>query len=401
MTSKTAESSTERPRALDASTMVEAFQLTAEDHADHLAIRTKAGEVEITWSEYAERVQRLAGGLSGIGLERGQTMALMLTNRPEFHVFDAAAMHLGAIPYSIYNTYAPEQIEHQIGDAESAILVTEKAFLDQVLDVRGRADGLEQIIVVDGDGSDDTLTIEDVESAASEDFDFEQTWRSVEPDDLLTLIYTSGTTGDPKGVELRHSGITQALRSADEVIGFPVAGRVVSWLPMAHVAERACGHYIPMGFGLTTTCCPDPAEVAEYLPEVRPSWFFSPPRLWEKLKASIEASLEDEEDDEKRQATEQALEVGRERMRLVQSGEEVPDDLQDKWDKADEQVLSKIRERLGFDVAVAVNVAAAPCPDEVIEFFHAIGVPLADMWGLSEHSGLATCNPPDRIKIGT
>jgi long-chain acyl-CoA synthetase len=377
---------TERPAGLDASTVAEAFQLTAQAHPERCALRLKEDQFSITWAEYADKVRRTAAGLAGLGLERGGSMGIMLTNRPEFHWFDAAALHLGATPFSIYNTYAPEQIEYQLQDAGARIVVTEKAFVDRVR-------GVEHVIVVDDGG--------EVESHAPDDFDFEATWRAVEPDDLLTLIYTSGTTGPPKGVQLSHSNLIAAVNGFDEVIAFPDDGRVISWLPMAHIAERACSHYLPMLLGFTTTCCPDPRQVVAYLPEVKPTWFFAVPRIWEKLKAAIEAGVAAEQDAARKQATEWALGVGLKKVRAEQAGEPVPDELAQEHAKADELVLSKIRARLGLDQVESVNVGAAPTPREVIEFFHAIGVPLAELWGMSETTGYGTCNPPERIKIGT
>ncbi|HYN91236.1 MAG TPA: long-chain fatty acid--CoA ligase, partial [Thermoleophilaceae bacterium] len=322
------------------------------------------------------------------GLERGATMALILTNRPEFHWFDAAALHLGATPFSLYNTYTAEQIQYQVDDAEARIVVTERALEDRVRQLQN----VDHVIVVEDD---------DVESHTPAGFDFEAAWRAVQPDDLLTLIYTSGTTGPPKGVQLTHANLIAGVNGFDEVIRFPDEGRVVSWLPMAHIAERACSHYLPMFVGFSTTCCPDPRQVVAYLPEVKPSWFFAVPRIWEKLKAAIEAGIEAEQDAAKKQATEWALGVGLRRVRAEQAGEEISDELREEHAKADELVLSKIRARLGLGDVESVNVGAAPTPREVIEFFHAVGVPLAELWGMSETSGYGTCNPPEKIKIGT
>ncbi|HEX2127324.1 MAG TPA: long-chain fatty acid--CoA ligase, partial [Thermoleophilaceae bacterium] len=388
---------TTRPPALKAATMAEAFQLTAVANADRCALRTKGDAFSVTWSEYADRVRALAAGLSAMGLGRGDSLAIMLTNRPEFHFFDAAALHLGATPFSIYNTYAPEQIQYQVQDAAARIFVTEPAFLDGVRSVGG----IEHLVVVDANELDESLTIVDVEAMGDPEFDFEAAWRAVEPNDILTLIYTSGTTGPPKGVQLTHSNQISAVRGFDEVIAFPDAGRVVSWLPMAHIAERACSHYLPMLLGFTTTCCPNPREVVAYLPEVRPTWFFAVPRIYEKLKAALEAAFAAEQDEAKRQATQWALDVGLRKVRAEQGPEEITDELLAEYAKADELVLSKIRARLGLDEIESINVGAAPTPREVIEFFHAIGVPLAELWGMSETTGYGACNPPERIKIGT
>jgi long-chain acyl-CoA synthetase len=380
-----------RPPGLRAATVAEAFQATAQAHPDRVALRTKGDEFSITWREYAEKVRGTAAGLAGLGLGRGHTMAIMLTNRPEFHWFDSAALHLGATPFSLYNTYTTEQIQYQVGDANARILVTERAFEERAKGL----EGIDHLIVVDDE------TAEPIEGHATQGFDFDAAWRSVQPDDLLTLIYTSGTTGPPKGVQLTHANLVAGISGFDQVIAFPDEGRVVSWLPMAHIAERACSHYLPMFVGFSTTCCPDPRQVVAYLPEVRPSWFFAVPRIWEKLKAAIEAGIEAEQDAAKKQATQWALDVGLRKVRADQAGEPVDEKLAEEHAQADELVLSKIRARLGLDAVESVNVGAAPTPREVIEFFHAIGIPLAELWGMSETTGYGTCNPPERIKIGT
>jgi long-subunit acyl-CoA synthetase (AMP-forming) len=380
----------DRPAGLGAATVAEAFQLTAKAHPGRCALRLRDDGVSLTWAEYADKVRSTAAGLAGLGLEPGAALAIMLTNRPEFHWFDAAALHLGATPFSVYNTYARDQIQYQVQDAGARILVTEQAFVDRV----GDLEGIEHLIVVDGDSGD-------VAAHAPADFDFEAAWRAVRPDDVLTLIYTSGTTGPPKGVQLTHANLMAAVQGYDQVISFPSDGKVISWLPMAHIAERACSHYLPMLLGFTTTCCQDPRQVVAYLPEVRPTWFFAVPRIWEKLKAAIEAGVAAEADAARKQATEWALGVGLRKVRAEQAGEAVPEELAQEYAKADELVLSKIRARLGLDEVESVNVGAAPTPREVIEFFHAIGIPLAELWGMSETTGYGACNPPEKIKIGT
>jgi len=392
---------THRPRGLDAATMAEAFQITAQDNADRPAIRTKGDEFSCTWAQYATKVESVARGLAALGVGRGDTVGLMLTNRPEFHFFDTAALHLGAVPFSVYNTYVADQIEYLAKDAGSRVIVTERAFLDTILAVRDRVGSVEHVVVVDGEGEKDTLTVSELERRGDPSFDFEGAWRAVTPEDLLTVIYTSGTTGPPKGVQLTHDNLVAAVEGIEDIIDFPEEGRVISWLPYAHIAERACSHYLPIVLGFTTTDCPDPRQVVAYLPEVRPTWFFAVPRIWEKLKAAIEAGMEHEPDEAKKAAVKGALQLGLEKVRLEQAGEEVPAEMAEKYAQADEQVFSKIRERLGFDRAQSVNVGAAPTPPEVIEFFHAIGIPLAELWGMSETCGAGCINPPDRIKVGT
>jgi long-chain acyl-CoA synthetase len=397
MESTTAERSTARPKGLDAATACEAFQATMAANPDREALRDRSGEQSWTWREYGERIRALAAGLSSLGVGKGDTVALMLTNRPEFHFADAAAMHLGATPFSVYNTYAPEQIDFLVRDAGARVAVTEQAFLDRLRTV----DALEHLVVVDGEALDGVMTLDELAARGDEGFDFDAEWKAVQSGDVLTLIYTSGTTGPPKGVQITHGNITEAIRSYDELIGFPDAGRIVSYLPMAHVAERNVSHYLPMMCGFTVTCCPNAREVAQYLPEVKPTWFFAVPRIWEKLKAGLEGMLEGLEEGEQKQAIKGALDVSLRRVKAIQAGEEVPEELERQWQEADEKVLSNVRGMLGLDQIEACNVGAAPSTPEVIEFFHALGVPLGELWGMSETTGAGTCNPPDRIKIGT
>src|SRR5687768_9938163 len=271
-------------KALKESTICGAFQVTANEFPDRVAIRTKGDELSMTWAEYNEKVKKLAAGLAGLGLKRGDTIGVMLNNRPEFHWVDAAAMHLGATPYSVYNTYSPEQIEYLVSDAQNAIVVTEQAYMPIIQKVKEACGSVEHVISVDG--GEGAMSLDELESKATGDFDFESSWKAVEPDDVLTLIYTSGTTGPPKGVQITHGNELAAGRSFDQIIKFPDGARAVSYLPMAHIAERSCTHYLPMMFGFSVTCCPDARQVVGYLPEVRPNWFFSVPRIYEKLKSA-------------------------------------------------------------------------------------------------------------------
>ena len=401
MESSTVGRDTERPPAIDAKTVCEAFQITADAVADQVALRTKDDEVSLTWADYADHVRKVAAGLASLGVKRGDTVAIMLTNRPEFHYVDAGAMHLGATPFSIYNTYTAEQIEYLVGDAGNTVAITEQAFLDRILAAKDADNALEHVVVVDGDPPEGTISLEELESRGEDDFDFEATWKAVEPDDILTLIYTSGTTGPPKGVQITHGNMVGCVRSYDQIIGFPFGGRIVSYLPMAHVAERNVSQYLPMLCGFSVTDCPDPRQVAQYLPEVRPSWFFAVPRIWEKMKAGLEAMLAGLPEGEQKEGMQKALDVSLERVQKIQAGEEVPEELEQQWQQLDEQVLSNVRAMLGLDQVEACNVGAAPTPPEVIEFFHALGVPLAELWGMSETCGAGTCNPPEKIKIGT
>jgi long-subunit acyl-CoA synthetase (AMP-forming) len=159
-------------------------------------------------------------------------------------------------------------------------------------------------------------------------------------------------------------------------------------------------HYIPIVFAGTVTTCPNPRQIVSYLPQVRPTWFFAVPRIWEKLKAGLEAMLAGQPE-EQRAPVEQALAAARERVRLRQRGETVPPELEEQVAQADANMFSHLRVALGLDQAIAVNAGAAPTPVEVIEFFHAIGIELGELWGMSETCGFGACNRPGEVRIGT
>jgi long-chain acyl-CoA synthetase len=390
-----------QPRgAIGAATIAEAFRITAANRADDVAIRTKGDEVAWTWGELRERVDAFAAGLAGLGLKPGDTVALLFGNRPEFHLADLAVVTVGATPFSIYVQYGPDQIRYVVGDAGARMLITEQQFLDNVIEARKELPDLEHVIVVDGDAPEGVLTLDEVVANPDPDFDVDASVAQIGPEDVLTIIYTSGTTGPPKGVQLSHRNLLAAVAGVEELIDLPVDGRVISWLPSAHVAERNAHHYIPIVYGLQVTCCPNPREVMSYLPEVRPSWFFAVPRIWEKLKSGLEVMVAGQPD-EQREKTEAAVHDATEKVRLEQRGEEVPADLAARVQQADDEIFSGLRKMLGLDEVKAIHVGAAPTPVEVLEFFHAIGLPLAELWGMSETCGAGAVNPPERIKIGT
>ena len=257
---------------------------------------------------------------------------------------------------------------------------------------------IEHVIVVDGDGGDHTL--EEVEEM-DPDFDPGPIVDELEPDDMLTLIYTSGTTGPPKGVQLTHRNLMGLVGGVDEMLDLPERGaKIISWLPAAHIAERGAHYYLPVIKGVSVTICPDPRKIGDSLAAVRPTWFFAVPRIFEKLKAGIEASFA-KLPDEQRVPAQKGLEAAIQKVRLEQSGQEVPEELAAGVAQAEEAMFKPLRQKMGLDELVACNVGAAPTPVEVLEFFHAIGIPIGELWGMSETCGVATCNPPSEIKIGT
>ena len=385
--------------ATEPRTLCEAFQSTAAAHPDLVALRTPDDSVSITWQEYAARVRNVAAGLAGLGVARGDTVAIMLTNRPEFHIVDTGALHAGATPFSVYNTLATDQIGYLFGNAGNKVVFTEQQFLEK-LKLTNTDGRIEHFICVDGP-AEGAITLEELEASGDADFDFDASWKAVEPSDVLTLIYTSGTTGPPKGVELTHANL---LAEMDALKGyFPLSHEdsLVSYLPDAHIANRWGAHYNNMRFGIQITTVADPKQLVATLPTVRPTFFGAVPAVWYKVKAGIEAALAAEPDEKKRKIANWAIAAGTRVAWLKSEQKSVPLPLKLQHGLAERLVLGKLRERMGLDrVRVAATGASAIAPD-ALAFMLALGVPVLEVWGMSETSAVVTMNPPDGIRIGT
>ena len=262
------------------------------------------------------------------------------------------------------------------------------------------ARSLEHIICIDG-SPDGTLSLDDLYAAGADDFDFESTWRSVQPDDVVTLIYTSGTTGNPKGVEMTHAHLLFEAQALDAVLGVQFGDRVTSFLPSAHIADRTMALYNQEVFGAQVTVVSDARAIAAALSDARPTTWGAVPRVWEKLKAAIEFAVIHEPDEAKRQALQWAMSVAAKRAAAMVAGEPLADEAAAEWDKADELVLSKLREKLGLDQLRWAVSGAAPIPRETLAFFAGIGIPIAEVWGMSELSCVASVAHPAEARLGT
>ena len=374
------------------------FQQRVAERGDEAAIRRADGGVALTWAEYGRQVRRIAAGLSALGVGRGDAVGLMLTNRPEFHVVDASVMHLGGTGFSIYNTSAAPQIAYLLDNARPRVIVTERQFLARVREALAGS-AVEHVVCVD-DAGPDLLTLSDVADGGAADFDFDAQWRGLGREDLLTLIYTSGTTGNPKGVELTHGNLLHQLEVIASVVGDLTHGRVLSYLPDAHLINRWIGQYAPMYFGITVTDVDDPKTLVDVLARVRPTFFVAVPMLWYKIKARVE-QLVAERHGVQGAVARWALAVGRKSAAAKVAGRPLSPLGQALEKVADGLVLSKIRAQLGMDDLVAAVSGAAPIDVKVLEFMLAIGVPVLEAWGMSETSAVTTVNPKSAPKYGS
>jgi long-chain acyl-CoA synthetase len=368
--------------ATTAPTLCEAFQLTARVNHGGPALRTAGTDQVVTWDEYERRVRSIASGLHALGVRAGDTVAILVRNRPEFHLVDAAALHLGATPFSLYPTEPPEQLAVLIGEADARIVVTETDFLDRAAAVLERAESIAQLVVHGDFGPmERTMSLADLETLPCGDFDFDAAWRAVTPETVATLVFTSGTTGAPKAVQIPHRAIMASLAGSASLAPLRRGHRGVSFLPNAHISDRFMCHYSTIGLGGTLTCVPDHERLWDTLRGVRPTLFHGVPRTFEKLADSARAKIE----------AEPALgEAFREALERFRAGQRL--------DASD--ALRPVREHLGLDQVEWLSVAAAPSSYAVLEYHHALGLPLAELWGMTEFM-MALMNPPARIKLGT
>jgi len=317
-------------------TMCEAFQATAARFPQQVALRAADGAATITWGQYAARVRRIAAGLAGLGVGPGETVALMMTNRPEFHLVDTAAFHLGAAPFSVSSTLAVEKVRQVLAHAGSRMVVCEREFVPHLLAAR-RGTAVEHVVCVDG-RLEGAITLAGLEAARDLGPGFDARWRAVDPGDLLTVVYTPGTIGPPEGVEVTHAQILAGLTATSPVLRAGPYDRAISYLPMAHLAERYAGHYGAMFAGVQVTPLADATMLPGALQDIRPTILAAGSREWEKLMTAAEANRQ-----------------------------------------ADQQVLSKVRFALGLDQVRIALCGAAPAAPAVLEFLPSLGIAVAEV----------------------
>ncbi len=364
------------------------FLDTVAQRGDEPALRWRRdGEwAEMTWREYASRAAAVAMALRDLGVRPGDRIGMLLRNRPEFHVLDLGALFAGAVPVSFYNTSPPERLAYLAGHCGAAVaVVDDRSALERFDSVRDRIPSLRHLVVVD-DPPDGVVAFSRL--LAAPPADLEAATAAIRPSDLATVIYTSGTTGPPKGAMITHANAAAAVDGLVAALGHHVTGwEMISALPMAHVAERVASHYLHVAEGTLVTTCPDVGLLPKYLPDVRPRAFFAVPRLWEKASALVRALAE--LDPAGKASFAAALALGAEVAKAADtSGAEVVERR-----AAADRVLAPVRALIGVDRCEVAVSTAAPISPDVLEFFSALGVPISELYGLSEATGPVTWDP--------
>jgi long-chain acyl-CoA synthetase len=398
--------------AIAGRTLCDELRQVAETSGDADAYVDQAGDGwrSLTWEQARQRVLEVAAGFAALGLASGERVALMLPNRSEHVLADLGAVHAGGLGVTLYATLAPEQIAYVAADCDARIAVLDGAAeLARWRPVLDQLPGIKQVIVRDPaacPAGDPYVTWADFvelgrERFAAEPGEVTARMAEIKPDDPLALLYTSGTTGNPKGVVLTHRNILYAMVAVDAMGILGPRVRWVSYLPLAHIAERMFSVYLPIHTAGHVHFCPDAAQLVQVIGAVRPTAFFGVPRVWEKIRAGIQALLTAEPDEAKRAAVQQAMDIGRRYVQSCQYGHSTAPELAAQFRAADERVLGPIRGLLGLGEARSVSSAAAPLPSDVAAFFAGLGMKILDVYGMTETTGAFTANTPDEFKLGT
>jgi long-subunit acyl-CoA synthetase (AMP-forming) len=381
--------------------VLEILEATANVHAHEPAMaRKRDGAWEkTTWREYRDAVRQAARALVAVGVEPGQGVVILAFNRPEWFVANLAAIAVGARPAGIYTNSTPEQCCYVAEHAEAAVAVVEnRRSLDRLQGGGGRPRGLKAIVLMDGTAEEpgilgwaDFLDLGQV----SHDAEVERRLAAVRATDVATLIYTSGTTGTSKAVMLTHRNLAFIAEKAREILPVGSSDRLISYLPLSHIAEQVVSHLLSLATGACVYFAESLERMPENLREVRPHFFLGVPRVWEKIQAGVQAAGA-EAGPLRRRIAAWARGVGLTGGYADQEGRPRPLS----YGLADHLVFKKVREKLGFDEARMLAVSAAPIAKETLDFFQSLALPIMEVYGMSECTGPTTMSLPQRYRLG-
>jgi long-chain acyl-CoA synthetase len=390
-------------RGTNSKTIADLLPKAAAQYGSKVAVRYKEGDAWIskTFEEVLEIVRPLAFGLVTLGVEKGDRVSILANTRPEWTYFDFAALSIGATVVPIYQTNSPEECRYVLDNSDSKVVVVEDAEqLEKVRQVRDQLPQLEQIVLMTG-SAEDAISMEDLaaKGGGGDAVTWEALYEAVTPEDICTFIYTSGTTGPPKGCIISHGNYRAMLDMVKETSVIEEGDLTYLYLPLAH----SFALLIQLGsYDLGTAIAyweRDPLKILPNLAELKPSYFPSVPRIFEKIYTAATSAME-KEGGLKKAIFDWAIKVGAKMREAERSGRKPGFLLQRQYDFADKKVLSKIRGLFGGNIRLAVS-GAAPINPEILRFFDAAGVLVLEGWGMTETSTAATISSPDDFKVGT
>jgi long-chain acyl-CoA synthetase len=374
--------------------------------AEHLKYKKDGAWRAISSDELLAAVEEASMGLRALGVDKGDRVAILSENRPEWAIADLAILAIGAADVPVYATLTPAQVLYILNDSESKVVVVSTAVqAAKVAEVREKARHLQHVIRMEPAPLEGTLSFDELrakgrDGLARDKDAVKKRSREVQPEDLATLIYTSGTTGDPKGVMLTHSNlVSNALDSAKAMPGLGPGDVCLSFLPLCHSFERTGGHNIMLSKGATIAYAESVEKVPQNMVEVRPTLMNSVPRLYEKMYARVNEKVAGDPP-WRQKLFRWALRVGRERLRHGVARTEPGTWLKLRCAVADKLVFAKIKERTGGRLRLFIS-GGAPLSREISEFFASAGLTICEGYGLTETSPVISVNTPDWNKPGT
>ncbi|MCB2000706.1 MAG: AMP-binding protein, partial [Rhodoferax sp.] len=381
--------------------------------AAHPALRHKLKGIwsSSSWSDYYARARAIGLALADLGLERGDAVAVLSENRPEWLYADMGAQCMGYLSTGIYPTSSPEQVQYIVNDAGVRVLFVEnQEQYDKIVAVRDACPTLRRIVIVDLKGLrglDDPMATDFAgmlahgESLARERSpQFEQSIDASAPEDIAFLVYTSGTTGAPKGAMISNRNLVFQISSVHQYLDLQRGDRSLSFLPLCHIAERMSTVYNPLAQGQIVHFPENAGTVFNDVREVAPHVVFGPPRFWEKLHSQVTLYMQDAIPSA-RAIYARLLAEGAALAQARLEGRPVTGWRARRYDWMQRLVLSNLRSFLGLQNVKTALTGAAPVPPDLLRWYMAVGIDLLESYGLTETCGFCTAMPTERIRIGT
>ncbi|HSJ91944.1 MAG TPA: long-chain fatty acid--CoA ligase [Ilumatobacter sp.] len=364
----------------------------------------------LDWGEYGQAVDEVAAGLVTLGIEPGDRVGLLSGNRPEWHIADLAILSVGAVTVPVYPTSSSPQVAYVLADSGARVcFVDSPEQLAKVLLHRSDLPDLERIVgLLPMPGLDHVAIVLDLAQLrgdgrghlAGSPTAIADRAGAIAADDLATLVYTSGTTGPPKGAILTHGNLGWTVDAVESMVGLSPEDRLLSYLPLSHIAERLTSHIGQIASGGETWFAQSLATVPEDLRACRPTIFFAVPRVWQKFHDAILDKIA-ESPKPVRLALERYVALGKASVEAGEQDRELSSTQRRLHLVLDRTIGAKLRKQLGLDEARIIVSSAAPIHPDLVRWFHGIGIPIAEVWGQTEDCGPATLNPPEAIRIGS
>ncbi len=383
-------------------TIMEVMKSTAEKNRNKVALKTKIGGKwkEMTWGEYYDQVKITARAFIALGLEQGKAVSILGNNCPQWFISDLAAIFAGAVPGGIYTTNSPEQCKFIAGHSEANIAVVENAEqLAKFKEIRNELPDLKAIVMMNGSDPDPMVhswaELPKIAQKVTED-ELNKRIKAQKPDDCCTLIYTSGTTGNPKGVMISHDNIIWTAGQVIDLINGGPDDVIISYLPLSHIAEQVVSLHGPYVMGATVYFAESIDKLGENLAEVHPTVFVGVPRVWEKIQAKMLA-MGAQAPPLRKKIVAWAKKKGLAGGYAMQEGKPYPF----MYGLAKKLIFSKVRDKLGLDRCRIFISTAAPISMDTLEYFLSLGIPITEVYGMSECTGPGTVSLPEPFKFRT